>query len=145
MFCRSKNAGRGGARRRLGATVLAVALATGSVAIGATAAQAAQPSGCSVTAGVPYKSSGNIKGTGTGSCSSSLTRTFVYQIHREEGFWHPNVAQAQHHGAYRSYSATASNCDAGSGTGTWRYFGQGMYSGYSAVVSGSTGNLTICG
>ena len=137
--------GAGSVRRRLGGTLLAVALAAGSVVVGATAAQAAQPPGCSVNAGTPYKSGSNIAGSGSGSCGTSSNRTFIYQVHRSEGWWHPNVAQGQQTGSRTSYSASASNCDAGSGSGTWQYFGQAFFSGYSADFSPNTGELTICG
>lgn len=148
MFTNAKTnrSGPGMIRRRIGGTLLAVAMAVGSVAIGATAAQAAQPTGCSVNAGTPYKTSGgSIAGTGTGTCSTSSDRTFIYQVHRSEGWWHPNVAQAQQSGSRTSYSATASNCDANSGSGTWQYFGQAFFSGYTADFSPNTTDLAICG
>lgn len=145
MFALSKKAGAGTSRRKIGGVLLAVALAAGSVAVGATAAQAAQPPGCSVSAGVPFKSGSSIAGSGSGTCGSSSNRTFIYQVHRSEGWWHPNVAQGQQSGSRTSYSASASNCDAGSGSGTWQYFGQSFFSGWDSVTSGNTGELTICG
>ena len=85
------------------------------------------------------------KGTGTGSCNTSVDRTFIYQVHRSQGWWHPNVAEARQSGSRTSYSATANNCDSGSGPGTWQYFGVALFSGYDADFSINTGELTICG
>lgn len=132
-------------KRRVGGTILAIALSVGSVGVGATAAQAAQAPGCSVSANVPYKSGDQIRGSGRGDCNSSAQRTFKYEIHRSEGWWHPTVTTFSWSGNRASYWGSASACDNGSGSGTRQYFGQSYFSGYDAVLSGNSGELSICG
>ena len=132
------------ATHRIGRALVVVSLAAGSIMFSATAAQAAQPSGCSVYAGVPYKSGSQIKGSGSGSCKTSAKRTWVYEVHRSEGWWHPKVGSFSWTGTRTAYSGSVTKCDAGSGTGTRKYFGQSYFSGYSAVLSGNTGELSIC-
>lgn len=131
-------------RSRVGAALITIALAVAGVAMGAGAAQAAQPAGCSVYAGVPYKSGSQISGSGSGTCSTSAQRTWVYEIHRSEGWWHPTVSAFSWSGNRSSYWGSTTKCDAGSGSGTRQYFGQSYFSGYSAVLSGNTGELSIC-
>ena len=132
-------------KKKLASTLLAVGLAIGGVGVSAMAANAAPPTGCSNSPGVPSKaSSGKIKGSGTGSCSTSATRTFVYEIHRSEGWWHPTIVTATNTGKKTSYSASGANCDAGTGKTSFQYFGQAYYSGYTGSLTGNTGQLNIC-
>lgn len=132
-------------RKKIASTLIAVVLAIGGVAVGASAAYAALPSGCTQQiAGVPYKSGSSIAGTGTANCGYG-ERTFIYQIHRVD-FFNPNVAQGQQSGNRTGYVASALNCDVGSGSGGWKYYGQALFSGgYDSAFSGNTSNLVICG
>ena len=126
--------------------VSAIGLTFGSLAVVTATASAAPPNGCSQTAGVPYKTAnGQVAGYGSGSCGSYAQRTFIYQVHRVEGWWHPNVAQNQHSGNLAYYHTTAANCDVGSGSGSWQYFGQAFFRGHSAVLSGNSPHMIICG
>lgn len=132
-------------KKKIIAVVGALGLSAGALTVGITAANAAQYPGCSVVAGVPARQSGGtIGGSGSASCSSSAQRTFIYQVHRRD-WWNPNIAQTQDVGNKTRYSTYASNCDAGSGSGGWKYYGQAFFSGYDAVFSGDTNNLVICG
>lgn len=131
-------------KKKVISVFVAVAMAGAAVVVGATAANAVPP-GCTQTPGVPYKtSSGQIASYGTASCGSTGSRTFIVQVHRVDWF-NPNVATKTNSGTKKSYSATASNCDVGSGTGAWKYYGQVLFSGDSSSYSGNTGNLVICG
>lgn len=146
MFKIEKSSAGRTARKRVGSALLALALATGGLAVTATAAQAAPLKGCSVSPGVPKKDGSNISGSGSGTCTSDTTnRTFIYQIHRSQGFTHPNVAQAQQSGKKKAYKASAKNCDVGSGTAKYEYFGQAFFKGYDASLSGNTAKMVICG
>lgn len=132
-------------RRKITSTLVALALAFGSVGLSAAAANAAPPTNCSNFAGVPYKSSsGKISGNGSGSCTTAASRTLVYEIHRSEGWWHPIVATGTNTGKKTSYTASATNCDNGSGSATKQYFSESKFSGYSGATSGNTGNINIC-
>ena len=126
--------------------VSAIGLTFGSLAVVTATANAAPPNGCSQTAGVPYKTgNGQVTGSGSGSCGSYAQRTLIYQVHRVEGWWHPNVAQNQHSGNLAYYHTTATNCDVGSGPGEWQYFGQSFFRGHSATLSGNSAFIAICG
>lgn len=138
-------------RQRIGGVLLAAALTTGSVVVTTAAAQAAEnalnhPPGCNATAGVPHKIGSKIAGEGEGRCNdASQNLTFIYQVHRQEGWHHPNVAQGQASGKKTLYEADAANCDVGSGKGRFKYFGQAFFVGHDPSYSGETRELTICG
>jgi len=132
-------------RNKIISTLAAVALAAGGVAISAGAAYAAPPTGCSNNPSVPYKTASNkIAGTGTGTCNTNASRTWVYEVHRSEGWWHPTIVQATNSGNKKEYTASGSNCDAGTGSTSHQYFGQGYFSGYTASLTGNTTSLNIC-
>lgn len=131
-------------KSRIGGLVAAIALPGGSVVVGGTVAQAAPPQGCSMTAGVPYRSGDQITGSGRGDCNTSAQRTWKYEIHRSEGWWHPTVTFASWSGNRASYWGSAHSCDPGSGSGTRQYFGQSFFEGYDATLSGNSRELAIC-
>lgn len=134
-------------RKKLASIALAATLMAGGITfVAATAAQAAPPSGCTQTPGVPYKaSSGKAAGSGSGSCSANASRTLNYEIHRSEGPFDPLVMLATNSGTKTSYTASGSNCDAGSGSTSHHYYGKVWFSGYTSSNSGnSSTKLNIC-
>jgi len=130
---------------KLASVALVAALSMGSIAVVATSAAAAQPSGCGQTPGKPYKSGTQIKGTGSGNCTTSKSRTLNYQVHRSYGITNPQVFFVQDPGSQTTYSATGSTCDSGSGTDDFRYFGQVSFAGYEWTLSADSAELVICG
>lgn len=132
--------------KRTISTLGAACLALGSITVIVTAAQASPPQGCTQTAGVPYQlPNRQVTGSGFANCNSPAPRTFVYEIHRSEGWWHPIAALTEDRGRKTKYQAQATDCDAGSGSGNWEYFGQAYFSGHSYTISGNTTGMNICG
>ncbi|MEW1724212.1 hypothetical protein [Streptomyces sp. NPDC093109] len=95
----------------------AVAVSTAATASAAPAA-VAKPAGCSTPKPSLTESNGLLKGRGTSTCDTSLTRTLQVEIKWNKSvFPDPLTAKSADSGTKKKYDAQVSSCDGGAKRG----------------------------
>ena len=119
-------------------------LAFGGVLGGGMAAMAAQPDGCDVAPGIPYKSGVEIKGNGTGTCLASKSLNFYYEIHKSFGVTNPTtVSGSTGKVKQKSWTKTVKGCDTNI-LASDKYFGQAYFVGSDWKTTKNSPDYTIC-